>query len=223
MRRFLTCVSLLGIFIKSITFYLQRKSNVFCQKLSVFSCIVIQHYLLYQHGSPRKPQYPLTNDTYGDPVKVVTIPLPVIASSPNEGITYGALGAFLLHNSKDEVGTLLAPQINKNQNFGITTTLYGAFYPSPDRNWEMNLSKSTKVNQDYEFKIRDNTFLDKKLELNTYLSFSPTVRPVFSAFSPIAPQTTRPTMPMKKPDSTSPRGINSPTMYNWYSENVSRL
>jgi outer membrane protein assembly factor BamA len=119
---------------------------------------------------PRKNlPYPLTNDTFGDPVKVVTIPLPIIASSPNEGITYGALGAFLLHNSKDEVSTLLAPQINKNQNFGITTTLYGAFYPSPERNWEMNLSKSTKVNQDYEFKIRDSTFMDKKLELNTHL------------------------------------------------------
>ncbi len=119
---------------------------------------------------PRKDlPYPLTNETFGDPVKVVSIPLPVIASSPNEGVTYGALGAFLLHNKNDEVSTLLAPQINKNQNFGITTTIYGAFYPSPDRSWEINLSKSTKVNEDYEFKIRDNTFLKKKLELNGFL------------------------------------------------------
>ena len=112
--------------------------------------------------------YPLTNETFGDPVKVVTIPLPVIASSPNEGITYGALTAILLHNSKDEVSTLMAPQINKNNNFGITTTFYGAFYPSADRNWEIALSKSTKVNEDFEFKIRDKTFLDKKLELNAF-------------------------------------------------------
>ncbi|MBP1751454.1 MAG: outer rane surface lipoprotein [Geobacteraceae bacterium] len=119
---------------------------------------------------PRKNlPYPLTNESFGDQVKTVSIPLPVIASSPNEGITYGALSAFLLHNSKDEVSTLLAPQINNNQNFGITTTLYGAFYPSADRNWEINLSKSTKVNEDYEFKIRDNSFLGKKLELNAFL------------------------------------------------------
>ncbi len=119
---------------------------------------------------PRKNlPYPLTNKTYGDPVKVVSIPLPVIASSPNEGVTYGALAAFLLHNSKDEVSTLLAPQINKNQNFGITTTIYGAFYPSPDRSWEINLSKSTKVNEDYEIKIRDNSYFDKKLELNGFI------------------------------------------------------
>jgi outer membrane protein assembly factor BamA len=119
--------------------------------------------------SRSKLPYPLTNETYGNPVKVVTIPLPVIASSPNEGITYGVLGAFLLHNSKNEVSTLLAPQVNYNQNFGITTSLYGAFYPSADRNWDINLSKSTEINESFEFKIRDKTFLDKKLEMNAYL------------------------------------------------------
>ena len=60
---------------------------------------------------PRKNlPYPLTDKSFADPVKEVSIPLPVIASSPNEGVTYGALSAFLLHNSKDEVSTLLAPQ-----------------------------------------------------------------------------------------------------------------
>ena len=33
---------------------------------------------------PRKDlPYPLTDKSFGDPVKVVTVPLPVIASSPN--------------------------------------------------------------------------------------------------------------------------------------------
>jgi outer membrane protein assembly factor BamA len=115
--------------------------------------------------------FPLTNDEFGSTVKTVTVPLPVIASSPNEGITSGALAAFLLHNSKDEVSTLVAPQLNRNRNFGMTASLYGTFYPSPDRNWEINLSKSTKVNDDYEFKIRDKTLLDKNLELNAFLFY----------------------------------------------------
>jgi hypothetical protein len=119
---------------------------------------------------PRKNlPYPLTNDTFGDPVKVVTIPLPIIATSPNEGLVYGALTAFLLNNAKDEVSTLLAPQINQNQNFGTTVSVYGGFFPSPDRNWEINLSQSTKVNHDYGLKFRDNTFLEKKLLLNDHL------------------------------------------------------
>ena len=91
-----------------------------------------------------KLPFPLTSESFGDPVKVVTIPLPAIASSPNEGITAGGLTAFLLHNEKDEVSTLLAPQVNYNKNFGVTASLYGAFYPSPSRSWEVNLSQSTK-------------------------------------------------------------------------------
>jgi len=102
-------------------------------------------------------------------VKVVTIPLPIIASSPNEGITYGALSAFLIHNGKDEISTLIAPQVNYNENFGTTATIYGSFYPSPLRSYEVNLSKSTRVNEDYEVRLRDQTLMDDKLELNAFL------------------------------------------------------
>ncbi|WP_240732037.1 BamA/TamA family outer membrane protein [Geobacter sp. FeAm09] len=100
------------------------------------------------------------------PVKVVTIPLPVIASSPNEGITAGALTAFLFHNKSDEINALLAPQVNHNTNFGVTTSLYGAFYPTPDRNAEINLSQATTINNDYEIKLHDKSLFDKQLELN---------------------------------------------------------
>lgn len=121
---------------------------------------------------PRKYlPYPLTTGEFDDPAKVVTIPLPVIASSPNEGVIVGALAAFLLHDKRDEVSTLVAPQVNYNKNFGTTFTLFGTFYPIPDRYWEFNLSKSTKVNEDYELKFRDKTLLDKKLEMNGFLFF----------------------------------------------------
>jgi len=108
---------------------------------------------------------PITNETFNDPAKLVTIPLPVIATSPNEGITLGVLTAFLLHNAKDEVSTLTAAQINHNKNFGITFSLFGAFFPSPQTNWEFNVSKSTNINQDYELKIRDKRLMGEKLEL----------------------------------------------------------
>jgi outer membrane protein assembly factor BamA len=108
---------------------------------------------------------PITNETFDDPAKLVTIPLPIIATSPNEGLTLGALAAFLLHNAKDEVSTLSAAQVNYNNNFGTTFTLYGAFFPSPQTNWEFNVSKSTNINQDFEFKIRDKSLLDERLEI----------------------------------------------------------
>jgi outer membrane protein assembly factor BamA len=102
-------------------------------------------------------------------VKVVTIPLPVIASSPNEGITTGVMAAFLLHNEKDEITALVAPQLNRNDNYGTTGTIYGAFYPSAERSYEVNFAKSTKVNDDYELKLRDQTLMDKNLEINAFL------------------------------------------------------
>lgn len=117
---------------------------------------------------PREKMFLLPCDTCGEKVKLVSVPLPVIASSPNEGITAGALTAFLFHNTKDEIATLLAPQVNHNSNFGITASLYGAVYPSPDRNIEFNLSQSTKINYDYEVRLRDTSLLAKKLDLNIF-------------------------------------------------------
>ncbi len=115
--------------------------------------------------------YPLTNpETFGQEVKAVSVPLPVIASTPNEGITLGALNAFLLHNDKDEVSTLLAPQVNYNKNFGASGSLYGALYPYPDHSWEFNVAKSANVNEDYEVRYIDRA-LFKDVELNAFLYY----------------------------------------------------
>jgi hypothetical protein len=114
--------------------------------------------------------YPLTNETFDEQVKVVTVPLPVIATSPNEGLTLGALSAFLLHNKNDEVSTLVAPQLNYNENFGVTGSLYGAFYPRPDRSWEINLSHSSRVNEDYEVRFIDRRF-STNIDMNAFLYF----------------------------------------------------
>ena len=92
--------------------------------------------------------YPLTSEQFSEQVKVVTLPLPVIATSPNEGPTYGALTSFLLHDSRNEVSTLIAPQVNFNKYFGTTVQVYGALYPTPDQSIEINLSQSTRVNKD---------------------------------------------------------------------------
>jgi outer membrane protein assembly factor BamA len=114
-------------------------------------------------------RFPMPPMAHQEEVKVVTIPLPVIASSPNEGITYGGLTAFLLHNKKDEIATLIAPQVNQNDNFGTSASLYGAFYPTPQESIEVNLAQSTKVNYDYEAKVHDQTLMNKQLELNAFV------------------------------------------------------
>jgi outer membrane protein assembly factor BamA len=132
---------------------------------------------------------PLTNDTFGDEVKVVTVPLPVVAASPNEGVYSGALAAFLLHNKKDEVSTLLAPQVNYNRNFGVTTSLYGAFYPSPDWSWEFNISKSADVNDDYELRYIDRSLWDGRAEARSFLFMLTDGSARFFGFGPHSLQT----------------------------------
>lgn len=114
---------------------------------------------------------PLTNESFGEEVKVVTVPLPVIASTPNEGFTWGGLTAFLFHNQQDEVSTLLAPQVNYNPHYGVTASLYGAFYPSPSRSWEFNISRSTHVNEDYEVRYIDRAFYNNRVEVNVFPYF----------------------------------------------------
>jgi hypothetical protein len=120
---------------------------------------------------PRQQLPLITDESCGEQVKVVSIPLPVVANSPNEGITHGALTAFLIHNQNDEVYSLLAPQLNYNQNFGLTGTLYGAINPSRQRSVEFNLSRSQQTNFDYEAKYVDNGLQHGNLELKAFLGW----------------------------------------------------
>lgn len=132
--------------------------------------------------------FPLTSDRFDDPVKVVTIPLPVVAESPNEGVTTGGLAAFLLHDRNGEVDTLVAPQVNYNPNFGTTGTLYGTFYLSPARALEVNLSRSTNVNDDFEVTFRDKTLFGGKLALATFLFAFTDGAARFYGFGPGSPR-----------------------------------
>ena len=99
-------------------------------------------------------------------VLLVNVPtLPVIKTDPNEGVSLGALSAFLLHNRKDEIGTMVVPQVNYNESFGTTVNLFAAFYPVPGRHWEVGLSHSTRVNYDYSFELHDRTLLEGRLDV----------------------------------------------------------
>ncbi|HJV34488.1 BamA/TamA family outer membrane protein [Geomonas sp.] len=107
---------------------------------------------------------PVSNDSFSDPVKTVAIPLPVIGSSPNEGVTGGGLVAFLLHNSKNEVSSLVVPQENYNKYFGVSSILYGAFYPTPTKNIKVNLAKATTINEEMRLRYEDKRLFSDRFE-----------------------------------------------------------
>ncbi len=146
----------------------KQTKHIVISCLCLFGCL----YMTACTSHIARSNLPLvTNDSCGEQVKVVTVPLPVIASSPNEGVTYGALSAFLIHNQKDEIHSLLAPQINRNQYFGITGSIYGSVNPSPEQNIEFNLSQSEKRNFDYEARIRDISLMKGDLELKGFFGW----------------------------------------------------
>ncbi|GFO55112.1 membrane protein [Geomonas sp. Red276] len=113
-------------------------------------------------GLPRDYLPPPVGSNFPDPVKTIAIPLPVVATSPNEGITSGGLVAFLLHDSHDLVSALAVPQENYNRYFGFTTSLYAAFYPEPDRSYKLSLAKATTINEELRFRYSDEHFLSPR-------------------------------------------------------------
>lgn len=147
-----------------------------CSKARYFSLIAVLLPLCFALAGCTtmvpSERLPLISDQAGgDAAKVVTVPLPVIASSPNEGITAGALAAFLIHDRNNEVYSLLAPQINYNESFGVTGSLYGAVNPSRERSLEFNITQSQKANFDYEARVRDTSLQGGDLELNAFVGW----------------------------------------------------
>lgn len=143
-----------------------------CKQLAILIALLLLIVLTGCTSNINRAYLPLiTDESCGEEVKVVTVPLPVIATSPNEGITAGALGAFLIHNQQDEIHSLLAPQINYNKNFGVTATLYGSVNPGPQRNLEFNLSQSQKKNFDYEARYHDSGLMDGNLDLKAFMGW----------------------------------------------------
>jgi outer membrane protein assembly factor BamA len=60
---------------------------------------------------------------------------------------------------------MIVHQVNYNNNFGTTVSIFGAFYPAPGQHWEAHFAKSEHVNEDYDLQFRDRTLLDAKLDV----------------------------------------------------------
>jgi outer membrane protein assembly factor BamA len=75
------------------------------------------------------------------------IPLPVYATLPNEGSTFGAMPVVILVDPRNErTHDIFAPSISYNDTIGVTGTLRWFGYPENHQSWTAVLSGSTKVN-----------------------------------------------------------------------------
>jgi hypothetical protein len=75
------------------------------------------------------------------------IPIPVYATLPNEGSTWGIMPVYLFVDPKTErTQGILAPDVTWNQVIGTTGTFRYFAYPSDTTGWEAVLSGSTRTN-----------------------------------------------------------------------------
>ena len=72
--------------------------------------------------------------------------LPVIASNPNSGMTYGVLPVWLTHNSRHEIVQIFAPMLTYNSTYGAAFSGSYYYYPSGDEAMRVVLERSEKTN-----------------------------------------------------------------------------
>jgi hypothetical protein len=70
-----------------------------------------------------------------DPNTWPFIPVPEVATDPNGGVTYGVLPVWLFTDSKNEISSILAPDINANSTLGPGGNFRYLAYPSADTQW----------------------------------------------------------------------------------------
>jgi hypothetical protein len=73
--------------------------------------------------------------------------LPVIATNPNAGMTYGVLPVWLTHNANHEIVQIFAPMFTYNHTYGASFAGSYYYYPSGDEKLRAVLEKSQKSNQ----------------------------------------------------------------------------
>jgi hypothetical protein len=75
------------------------------------------------------------------------IPLPIYATLPNEGNTYGAMPVFLVvEKDTQRTVSITAPSISWNEVIGFTGTMRWFYYPAPQQALTLRASLSQRVN-----------------------------------------------------------------------------
>ncbi|HZC46092.1 MAG TPA: BamA/TamA family outer membrane protein [Candidatus Acidoferrum sp.] len=81
------------------------------------------------------PHYDWSQFKLQDPNSWPFIPVPEVATDPNGGVTYGVLPVWLFTDGKNEISSILAPDINSNSTLGPGGNFRYLAYPSTDTNW----------------------------------------------------------------------------------------
>jgi Omp85 superfamily domain len=100
---------------------------------------------------------------FGDEITDVSfVPIPEIILDPNEGNTFGVMGAWLLLNDADEIKYMVAPDVRYNATKGVFPSFRLFGYPTDTRRYTVQVGKSTTRDEDYEFEYADRGLWDER-------------------------------------------------------------
>jgi len=109
---------------------------------------------LMDPGTWSWPQYDWSALRLQDPNSWPFIPVPEVATDPNGGVTYGVLPVWLFTDNKNEINSILAPDINANSTLGPGGNFRYLGYPSADTQWYVEAGGqeiiARKVDLDYQ-------------------------------------------------------------------------
>jgi outer membrane protein assembly factor BamA len=97
------------------------------------------------------PHYDWRSFKLQDPNSWPFIPVPEVATDPNGGVTYGVLPVWLFTDSKNEISSILAPDINANSTLGPGGNFRYLAYPSADTNWYAVAGAQEKIARKVDF------------------------------------------------------------------------
>ena len=83
------------------------------------------------------------------------IPLPLFATLPNEGNTYGVLPVFLRVNAEGQTTSITAPSVSWNSSAGVNTTFRYYDVASSVRSWSVVAAFATNINRSFRFQYKD--------------------------------------------------------------------
>src|SRR5262245_41786316 len=79
--------------------------------------------------------------------KTQLIPIPVYATLPNEGDTYGLMPVWITVDGSARTRSIVAPSLTWNSTIGTTGTFRWYYYPTPTQTLLLTASASTHVNR----------------------------------------------------------------------------
>jgi Omp85 superfamily domain len=85
-----------------------------------------------------------------DPNTWPFIPVPEVATDPNGGVTYGVLPVWLFTDDKNEISSILAPDINSNSTLGPGGNFRYLAYPSADTQWYAEAGAQETIARDVD-------------------------------------------------------------------------